>query len=370
MSISLGVYNIVLIFFFIIIPGYLLRRFYYQGEFSKQLYSYNGQIPNLIYSFITGLFFTLIYVFIINLVQANTIDVEEILINFDNLIEKDVTTEINEISNIKASEKFLGLYSKLYNTYLPYLFSIYLFTIFIGVISSKLVIYFNLDSVFKLLRFKNSWHYLFTGRILKQYKFKNSISKDLKIEYNYIDVLVDNKTEKPQLYSGLYVDYSLNPNDPCKLEKLHLTKTIRYSKKNNDTEKKEIPGEIFTILGENILNINCNYVFKKIEKKKYLKSLLLLGQIFTISTFVITSIILLIEINLFDSSFLEKSFKYSFFKKILLLLMLNISLGILTPFDIKKEKIEFIGFKAFILKFVLFAILFFIIYKNWIFSLF
>ena len=387
MSLSLGLYSVVLILFFVVIPGLLFRRQYYHSEFSKQLYSYpnSGHVVNIVYSFITGLVLNIVLIYLLNFFLENPIDIETILDNFDKqFIETDdknpsISSLVNtdEVVGVnKTISKFSDIYAKL-SKYIPYLLFIYLLTSFLGYILSKLIIYFNLDAIFKILRFKNSWHYLFTGRILKQSKFKDALRSNQNVEYTYLDVLVDEQSDKPKLYSGLYVDYSLNSEDPCKLEKLHLLKTHRYSQSGNATVKKEIPGTMFTILGEKILNINCIYVFRTLEehaRKKFLirKNILVVGQIITVTLFFSLGILLFFKINILNSKSFELALNYPFFKKLGLAFLFNVTLGFLTPFDINKQeqKIVFIGFRALLYKILLFLFLFLFLYWNWFISLF
>lgn len=369
MSVSLGIYSIIIIFFFLIVPGFIIRRFYFQGEFSKQLSTYSGHLANLVYSFICGLTFTLFYVFVINYWKPDTINVEDLLKSFDTHFISVVTT----ITNDNPVSKFSDFSTNLYNKYLPYLASIYLFSAFIGYIGCRIVLLFGLDAKIKLMRFSNNWHYLFTGRILKHPKFKNSTTTKLKVKYTYLDVLVNENSEKPKLYSGLYADYSLNPKEPSKISEIHLFRPERYSFKDGKAVPRPIPGNVFTILSDNILNINCTYVFEKLEEKKHKiynrkKYTLFIFQLLTLCIFGFVFVVLFINKDLISNIFFNRLSSASIITKLIFLLLLNVVIGFITPFtlDDKKEKLNFIGKKAILNKIIVSSILLGMLYLCYI----
>lgn len=365
MSISLGIYNIIIIFFFLIVPGFIIRRFYFQGEFSKQLSTYSGHLANLVYSFICGLIFTLLYVFVINICKPNTINIEGLLVSFDTNFITDNTSNLGD----NTASKFSNFSTNLYKYYLPYLASIYFLSAFIGYIGCRIVLLFGLDTKIKLMRFGNNWHYLFTGRILKHPKFKNSSTTKLKVKYTYLDVLVNENSEKPKLYSGLYADYSLNPKEPSKISEIHLLRPERYTFKEGKAVARPIPGNVFTILSDNILNINCTYVFEKLEEKKHKiynrkKYTLIILQLFTLCIFGFVFVGLFINKDLVSNHFFNRLSSSSIFIRLIFLLLLNVSIGFVTPFTIddKKEKLNFIGKKAILNKIILSVILIGLLY--------
>lgn len=65
MEISIGIYALIFIFFFLITPGFLARRFYYHGEFSKQINLNNNSFMNVIYSLFVGIILSLLFIYIL-----------------------------------------------------------------------------------------------------------------------------------------------------------------------------------------------------------------------------------------------------------------------------------------------------------------
>lgn len=371
MSVSLGIYTIIIIFFFLIVPGFIIRRFYFQGEFSKQLSTYSGHLANLVYSFICGLIFTLFYVFVINKYKPDTINIESLLISFDTNFITDNTSDLND----NLTSKFSDFSTNLYKYYLPYLASIYFLSALTGYIGCRIVLLFALDTKIKLIRFGNNWHYLFTGRILKHPKFKNSSTKKLKIKYTYLDVLVNENSEKPKLYSGLYADYCLNPIEPSKISEIHLLRPERYTFKDGKAVARPIPGNVFTILSDNILNINCTYVFEKLEEKKHKiynrkNNILITLQLLSLCFFGFVFIALFVNKDLVSNYYFNRLSSSSIFIRFIFLLLLNVFIGFITPFTIddKNERLKFIGKKAILNKIILSVLLIGILYLCYYFG--
>lgn len=354
MEISVGLYAVIFIFFFLIIPGYLWRRFYYHGEFSKQLSLHNNPLINMLSAMFMGIMLSLVFIGIHNVFFTNRIELDNILSDFD-------TKFVTQTKQVTESEKFNGLASSIYNVYLPFLGILYAFAAGSGILASKLVLFTGFDTKIKFLRFKNEWHYLFSGKILKFKRFQNKNPHGaIKVKYTYVDVLVSEKDHETTLYSGLYADYEINPNDFCKLEKIHLIKARRYKKVGDAMVSKEIPGSIFTILGNNILNINCTYIGYNAEEQKHKKfriqkNTLITGQIITTVFFLTILTSFLFSFNLFNTNLFGHFLKQNFWVKFLIIALLNFSVGFLTPFQIdeKEKKIKFIGWGAILAKVIL-----------------
>lgn len=363
MEISIGIYALIFIFFFLITPGFLARRFYYHGEFSKQINLNNNSFMNVIYSLFVGIILSLLFIYIFNCFIKNAINIDTILSDFDrNFISS------NPVNNEK--ERFNGLSNNMKSYYLPFIGAIYVFSAMVGYFSSKIILFFNWDTRWKFLRFNNNWHYQFTGRILK---FKKNISvgfnHKLKVKYTYLDILVAEKGDDTTLYSGLYGDYDLNPQDTTKLEKIHLYKATRYKKVNGTVITKNIPGNLFTIMGKNILNINCTYIcfdedetnYKKfINKKNILFPLLIISTLF----FLTILVSFIFSLNIFNKDWYRVLLDQSFIFKTIFIFTLNIVLGLFTPFQIKSQekRVVFIGYKAYWYKIILSTIMILILY--------
>lgn len=358
MEFSIGIYAIIFISFFLIIPGFLARRFYYNGEFSKQINLNNSSSINLVYSLFVGIILSLCFVVIFNSISDIGINIDSVLNSFD-------ANFVSQQENYNTLGKFDGLSENIYKIYLPFIGGMYFFSAMIGFFFSKFVLFFGWDTRWKFFRYSNNWHYLFSGKILKFKKYTSSnIDHNLKVKYTYLDILVSEKGEETTLYSGLFADYDINPQDISKLEKVHLLKATRYKKDGNVTLIKNIPGNLFTIMGDRILNINCTYICfdeEESRNKSFISQKNIFIPILIVSTLFFLTILIsfLFSLNLFNSVWYQTILSKSILTKIILLFFLNIVMGLFTPFEIKNEekKVKFIGIKAYLYKYILIIIM-------------
>ncbi|HEX8563705.1 MAG TPA: hypothetical protein VF676_12070 [Flavobacterium sp.] len=358
MEVSIGIYALLFIFFFLVIPGFIARRFYFNGEFSKQVTIGSTTFSNFLSSLFVGIVLSLAFVSLFNFFSDRGIDIDSVLNNFD--------TKFVSATDAPASvTKFSGLSDNIYKVYLPIIGGIYFFSAIWGFFLSKLVLFFGWDTKWKFLRYNNSWHYLFSGKILK---FKRYVSSDidhrLKVKYTYLDVLVAEKGDETTLYSGLFADYDVSCQDINKLERLHLLKATRY-KRNDDKSVtvKNIPGNLFTIMGDRILNINSTYIcFDEEENrnKRFVnaKMILLPTQIVSLLFFLTVLVSFLFSLNIVRTSWYQHLLNQSFAFKFIVIFSLNVFVGMITPFTIvnKERKVKFIGAKSFFLKVVVLLI--------------
>lgn len=354
MEVSIGIYAVIFIFFFLITPGFLARRFYFHGEFSKQINLNSNSLMNVIYSLFVGIMLSLAFIYISNCFLNNSINIDIVLNDFDSNF-------ITSNSSSNRVGRFNGLTNNMKTYYLPFIGGIYVFSSIVGYFSSKIILFFNWDTKWKFLRFNNNWHYQFTGRILK---FKKNISigfnHKLKVKYTYLDILVSENGDKTSLYSGLYADYDLNPTDITKLEKVHLYKAARYKNVDGEVITKNIPGNIFTIMGANILNINCTYICYNEDETKYRKFINqknVLFPLLVISTLFFLSILVsfIFSLNIINTEWYRALLSQSFMFKLIFIFTINIVIGLFTPFQIKssEKRVIFIGFKAYFYKIIL-----------------
>lgn len=369
MEVSLGIYAIIFIFFFLIIPGFLARRFYFNGEFSKQFKINSNSLLNLIYSLFIGIILSILFVSFFNIISDNRINIDEVLNKFDNNFVSQNTADTSYSNVLSKVGKFNGLTENMYQKYLPFIGMMYFLSALGGLVLSKFVVFFGLDTKLKFFRFGNTWYYLFSGKILKFKQHNtNSLDHKLKVKYTYLDILVSEKGDETTLYSGFFADYDICPNDISKLEKVYLLKATRYKKTTDGVIVRNIPGNLFAIMGDRILNINCTYIcFEEQESKdkKFLlqKRILIPLQIVTSIFFVTIVISLLFSINIFDSTFFEVILRKSFLSKVTVFFLLSVIVGLLTPFGIDNEnkKVTFIGFANYFYKIILIAILYFVL---------
>lgn len=150
------------------------------------------------------------------------------------------------------------------------------FAISVGYFSAKLIRWLRLDIRFLIFRYKNTWHYVFSGEISDFSKFKDQIVvKSLrKGKSKYfppkVDILIGSRGEK-KLYSGLLLDYEITQGDKdiLSLERVYMNKTKRYRKTEGETSKKstEIPGDLFILDTSDMLNISITFPDESLKAK-------------------------------------------------------------------------------------------------------
>ena len=233
-----------LVLLILLIPGFLFRRFYYSGEFSKEYFKQNFTdliLPSLILSGIINTFcYTVIYLFGYH---SDAVPAIAVLLSG--------TTDSARVSSA-IQTLFLNLYPGL---------SYFLFTGITGAAAGLLSKYFvrtyKLDRKYKLFRFQNEWHYLFSGEILDFPEVQGS-ARD--VDLTYINVMV-NTSEGSVIYRGYLSSYILSSSTG--IDRLYLTDTKRrYLKddgQNEETTYYRMPGEFFVVFASQIINLHISY---------------------------------------------------------------------------------------------------------------
>lgn len=221
-------------------PGFIFRRFYFQGTFARQFDSKSWS-HSLFYSALFGL--------ILNLIAFNsyeyyfkTISYESCL-NFYNSISKESIDQ-----KVSKTFNFIDVSN--------YLMLLYGASIALAWISYLLVRNFKLDRYYTPLRFSNHWHYYFKGEVkdFREFSLPKGISSA-----TAADILVKSEKNGSNLYTGLLVDHSLD-NDG-NLESIILSEPKIYK-----TELKvfsEIESHILIIPYSTVQNINLRFTFKE-----------------------------------------------------------------------------------------------------------
>ncbi|WP_339753225.1 hypothetical protein [Algoriphagus aquimarinus] len=242
----------------LIVPGVFFKRFYFQGPFHRQFQS--GLFAD---RFITSLFWGIVTQIMTFYIFINTFDVE-----YSSVYE--LLTRTHE--ELRENKMPLIEKATLTNTLL-YLLSSVLVAIFLGQMAFRFVRLIKLDLYTNVLRFSNKWHYYFSGEILKTKEFKKGGTKQKgEVIATLVDVLVNYGDGDDRLFSGNLVQYTINSTG--NLETLYLAGARRYSNSRGENiPAKEIPGDCFVIPYQNVLNMNVQYILRKIENGKKRESI-------------------------------------------------------------------------------------------------
>lgn len=251
-----SVLHTLLIIAFVLIPGFIFRRSYFQGGFSKQFDSKSWS-HSIFYSIIFGL----------------AIEIISILI-YTRYFEKINGTSISEFYNHISKNKipiWIFDIKVIYN--ILTFFSILLITSLLsGVFCYHLVRKLKLDRRFKSLRFSNHWHYYFTGEIKDFREFRHIRGV---FQCSNVDVLINTEDGKNILYSGLLTEHTLCSNG--ELEAIYLTYPKRYNKEKE--EWKLIPSDVLIIPYNKVINLNIRFSFIQVKPFPWIAIVFLIGSI-------------------------------------------------------------------------------------------
>ncbi len=242
----------------VILPGLLFRRFYFYGEFSKQ-FSAGLSIAQLWAKCVIPGFAFFIFVYFLYDKLLNVIALEHFIWKFQEMGILISSTEISSSIHDKSYSSEATLTQLIKEQLLPFVGYLILTSSATGWIFGRIVRIAGFDTRFKLLRFKNSWFYLFNGKNfgfnrLKQFKLNGK-----KILFTKADILID-CSDRPRLYSGFVVDYEVSDKDCEKLERVTLQSAARYSMKEVESKFTNIPGQLFVVDCRSMLNINLTYI--------------------------------------------------------------------------------------------------------------
>lgn len=343
-------WGFLVIFIFLIIPGLLIRRLYYYGEFSKQ-FGYNLPLIKVVfYSLIPGIL-NVIIVFWIYDAFFDEIDLGKVIDGYKDMAnpsEKFVDNASTPLSSLIKSEVF------------PFMGMLYTISIILGIISGRIIRMTGADEKFKLLRFNNPWFYLFNGHHHRLKKYESDIPSNSKFLFSKADVLIDT-SNGAELYSGIVVDYELNADDCQKLSKVILRNAQRYKTVSQDNRiAKEIPGNLLVVNCAGLRNINLTFVFGQKAKKSILET----AMPRTIS--IVLSILTILSIPLFifkvqwpDWKLYQVLFELSPWARFFAYLLFIQTLGLLNPFREVNGKAKWIT-KELLLYKVILAVVFFV----------
>lgn len=238
-----------LILFLFLIPGFLFRRFYYTGEFSKQYFKQN--FTDLVFpTLIPSLLFHALGIFLISHSPFTSNYVVDVGV---------ISGLISGVANYEqVNRALLNIYTYS-GPILAYFLTISLISGVTGFLVKVLVRNLKLDRRQKIFRFQNEWHYIFSGEILD---FPRVPGKAEDLDFTYVDALVKSD-EGTIIYSGLLTEYVLSKEGG--IDRLYLTDVKRRYLKNDEREKPGenkyyyMPGQFFVLPFQHVINLHITY---------------------------------------------------------------------------------------------------------------
>jgi len=231
-----------LVFLIFLLPGFIFRRIYYSGEFSKEYFKEH---------FVSLIFPTLISSSVIHLLGYYCLP---------NVITQ---PDIKTISALLSGTTDSNVLSSALSNMLIHLPIIFWYTVIIsllamifGLACKWIVRRLKLDRKFKILRFQNEWHYVFSGEILD---FPGVPGESDYIDFVYVDALTETK-EGTIIYRGILADYVLTAANG--IDRIYLKEVKRrYLNQDNQSDSAYylMPGDFFVIPFSQVANLHLSY---------------------------------------------------------------------------------------------------------------
>lgn len=233
-----------IILVFLLTPGLVFRKFYFSEQFSKQY-----QRPNYIELLLSGFLASIVLHFFVVWI-------------FNSYLNIDVEIAVVGAMLYGGSEALesFKLLDRNIDSFILYCVIIYLMAMFGGWAGNKIIRSAKWDREIKLYRYENYWHYILNGEFVEFPRaniYWENTPED--VEMVFIDALVK-LSDGDYLYQGFLVDYELTKQGG--LDCLYLIDPIRQkmnSKFLDSSQQKEIPGGIFILKYEHVINLNIGY---------------------------------------------------------------------------------------------------------------
>lgn len=233
----------------LIVPGVVLKRFYFQGHFTKE-FGIGIFADRLITSIFLGILVQIVSFLLLGRIYGFTFET----------IKKPASTAYESV----IAAKFHEVTSQHLWIAFGYLITSLVVAATLGQIAHMLVRTLRLDSRFSLLRFNNQWYYFFRGDIIYSKNFK-SLPKGKVIE-TYVDIILNvEEGRKHKMVSGFLSDYSIS-SKTGELETIFLTDAKRFS--TSKGASVGIPGHCFIIPYSKVSDLNVTYIYREIDESK------------------------------------------------------------------------------------------------------
>lgn len=242
-----------LLILLILVPGLVFFRFYYSEEFSKEYFK-TSPFEVISTSLIPSMIFHLIGGWLVQKEGSYSIDLQTV---------GTLMIGTNQSTILQAA---IGQIQTNVLPIVGYNLSLWLLAGLAGKIARTVVRGTGLDRRQKLFRFQNRWHYILTGEFLQFPRVPLEAKR--KPDFTYVDALVQTH-EGSIIYKGILADYDLTKSGEG-LENIYLIHVERrylsadkgdwrykYRKKKNTYY--EVPGELFVLKYEQVINLNVTY---------------------------------------------------------------------------------------------------------------
>lgn len=231
----------IVIVVWLIFPGIIFKRFYYQGQFTKQFGA--GLFADRL---ITSIFWGTIVQGISFLFFSRYLGFTytQIRPNIQQVYEKIGTNKLPDISYINLEY------------ILTYLVVVVFFAGASGFLAHKFIRNLKIDLRSEIFRFSNHWNYIFTGEIRINKKF--GVLNNRKYKETIVDIILEESSDRNKMLSGYLEDYTIS-RDTGQLETIYLSGASRYSKSGE--QFKPIQGDCLVIPYNKVLDMNLRYVF-------------------------------------------------------------------------------------------------------------
>ncbi|MDN3550721.1 hypothetical protein [Mucilaginibacter aquaedulcis] len=235
----------IIIIVWLIFPGVVFKRFYFQGQFAKQF-----GVGLFADRLITSIFWGIIVQIITFLFYSRSFG-----FTFTGIKGK-----INTIYTNIASNKMPDITYQHLTYILGYLACLIFVAFFLGSFFHFLIRILKIDVKVPVFRFSNHWNYYFRGEIVSMREFK-SLNKGKWLS-TMVDVVIEDGSEKNKMVSGFLTQHTISQKTGD-LETIYLTGAKRYSQSSG--QFKEVPGDCLVIPFEKVVDLNLRYTFQVID---------------------------------------------------------------------------------------------------------
>ncbi len=250
-----------ILLFILISPGLIFRFSYLQGTYAKLTFKVSA-VEEIFWALVPALFFQLIAILFVERILNTSV-------RLDIVYQLVTGNKDADFTIIRGSLIFFLLYT----------FILLIVSVASGIILRKIIRIYKLDLYLQFLRFGNEWHYLFSGEIL--YLTKNVDAS--KIALIQVDVVV-NSSEGNMIYSGTLQNFYLSKDNG--LDRIYLRNVYRrklkddlgpnqhnvgYLERHLDERYYAMPGDLFVVTYDDIINLNITYYFMPNEATEALE---------------------------------------------------------------------------------------------------